>query len=270
VLASLVARSGGQYWNSGVLANWIAELLADAVALCVLGPAAAFSSAELLSLKLGNDWDPFKPSHPRWALRLKLHRLHLEHRTSGGEPSFEELLTTYAKAYEYLENIQQVYLGEPGQVDEREFEQSDGYTIERTAAFYDALERAVLNKLPEILAAARGDLDKCGLLYTPAMFAAEVPSLIDKLEALIPPSTIGPFGSERPATYAGVMNAGVLARRDRREAIRGDVGRFAALEASERGAGDYETEELIFRLIRKAISDSDIHARWLAAGGVDR
>jgi hypothetical protein len=265
VLANLVARSGRSYWDSGVLANWLGELLADAVALCVLGPAAAFATAELLSLRLGNDLDPFNQSHPRWALRIELHRLHLEYREEAGNPNFEELLTAYPLAYNYLENVHQTYIGADGVVFDREFEQVEGFSLERTLQFYDALEQALHNKLPEILRTVRKELAPRGLLYTTKDFALEVPALIEKLEALLPPSTVGVFGTETPASYAGIMNAGALVRRDRLTKITTDVGRYQAMELEQAGSGQYDAEDLVFRLVRKAIADADIHRRWLLA-----
>lgn len=263
VLANLVTRSGDHYWDSGVLANWLGELLADAVALCVLGPAAAFATAELLGLRLGLHRDRFGRTHPRWALRIELQRLHLEH--VEADLSFGKLLEDHSEALTYLEHVHQEYLGEPGVVEEREFEQHGDFSIERTMTFYDALEQALRNKLPEILEAVRRSLASRDLLYTPEAFAGEVPALIEKLEAMLPPSSLGEFGSERPASYAGIMNAGALVRRDGLTRITNAVGRFRSREQENRGAGRYEAEELVFRLIRKAISDADIHRRWLAA-----
>lgn len=260
VLDGLVARTGRNYWDSGVLANWIGELVADAVALALLGPAAALAIADLLTLALGQERDAFTPTHPRWALRIRLHQVHLAHEDEG--LSFDQLLTSYPKVLESLEHTHQEFLGREGQIEVEDFESHEGYRLERTPAFYAACEKALANKLPDIAAAVRNSLKARAVLFTPAQFAADVPPLIEKLEALLPPSSIGSFGSERPASYAGIMNAGAIVRRDRLAAITQDVGRFKAREEEGRGAGRYDAEELIFSLVRKAISDADIHRRW--------
>src|SRR5205823_558768 len=44
VVTNLLTRTGRFYEESGVLTNWLGEVLSDAVAICVLGPAAAFAT----------------------------------------------------------------------------------------------------------------------------------------------------------------------------------------------------------------------------------
>lgn len=264
VLQNLLARTGQGYSDSGVLANWVAELLCDAVALAILGPAAAIAFTELLGLGLGQEQDCFESSHPRWALRVKLHRLHLRGE-DGASPTFDDLLISYPDVVTNLEHVHQDLMARPPELPEAQFESHEGFRIERTVEFYQAVERALENKLPEILRRVRDDLGPRGLLYTPSSFASEVPVLIEKLEALLPPSTIGSFPSEQPASYAGIMNAGAVARMDRLGEITASVGRYAALEAEQVGKGRYEAEELTFRLVRKALADADLHRRWLEA-----
>jgi hypothetical protein len=272
VLTTLVANTGRQYRDNGVLTNWLGELLCDAVAICVLGPAAAFATAELLRLKLGRDRDRFNRTHPRWALRIELQRLHLgDWEGEARPPTFEDLLEDYPTAYKYLEETQADFVGEPGTIAELQLENDRdlGYRIERSEAFYAALEQALRNKLPEILQVVRDWLAPRGLLYTPADFKGEVPALITKLEALLPPSTVGGFGTEKPASYASIMNAGALVRRDRLKKFTDDIGPYRADEVKNAGSGSYQAEELIFALVRKAIADADVHRRWLAAEATD-
>lgn len=267
-VTNLFARTGRLYARNGILVNWLEELLSDAVAICVLGPAAAFATVELLRRSVGLHSDFFGRTHPRSALRIELQRLHLgDWEAVSGDPSFEDLLAAYPKAYAYLEDTHAAYVGEPGRIPEVQWEHASGidYRIERTLEFYEALEQALRNKLPDILEVVRTWLLPRGLLYTPADFQEEVPHLIAKLEALVPPSTFGSYGAERPASYAGIMNAGALLRRQSLDAFTAGIGPYQALEARDPGSGTYKAEELIVALIRKAIADSHVHRRWLSA-----
>lgn len=269
ILEGLVARRGDQdaYDDSGVLTNWLGELLADAVNMCLLGPAAAFATVDLLNLRLGRDDHSFSRSHPRLALRIELQRLHLDRWPGAPADSltFFDLLKEYPAAYKHLEETHARFDEVAGVVDEVGSEPYLEFELVSDQQFFEAMERALRNKLPEILATIQDALRKLGLLYTPSSFKEEVPQLMERLDLLLPPSATGTFGAEVPASYAGIMNAGALVRLDRLDRIVDRVGRYRSAENDEQGAGAFRAEELVFRLIRKAIADAEIHRRWAAA-----
>jgi len=259
----LLAHNDDGYDTSGVLLNWLEELLADLVGLVVLGPAAALASAEWLNLSTTGAADRWSRTHPRWSFRFDLHREYLDEELDGSSLSHE--LENYPRALVYLESTHARHVAEALPVEGHESESFGGFSIARDEAFFNALEQALQNKFAYLRSLVADGLGRVGLQFAPAAFRTQVPPLVEQLMVLIPPSTTGEGDAQVPASYPAIVNAGAMVRFGRLDDLVSAVPALAADERRSRGAGQFRAEELISGLARKAIADALMFERWRRA-----
>jgi len=260
VMHELLARDDEAYASSGVLLNWLDELLADLVALVILGPAAALAAAEWLNLHTIESADRWSRTHPRWSFRIDLERHYLDREIDGA--CLSEELASYPQALNYLENTQARHVASSLPLDAPGSESAGTFSLARDEIFFGALEQTLRNKWPDLIETVESCLADAGMQLSPREFREEVPPLVEKLMCLIPPSTTGEGEDQRPASYRAIVNAGAMVRFDRLSELVAAVPALKADEERARGAGLFRADELISGLVRKAIADALIFERW--------
>jgi len=243
ILQLLLARSGAGYGDSGILMNWSRELLADAIALVTLGPAAALAAADVLNAYNASGPQPWRRSHPRMMLRIELQEHYL-----GGY--FDHVLNPYTETVRYrgetngrmsTTTIDPIAKAE-------ELPTAHGtFRLDRNGDFYLALETALRNKFDRIVQLVRDTLGPLGLMYDPATFAQEVPGLVDTLSRGRRPS-----GSP---SFAGLVNATVIVQHDRINDLLQARAQLQALEAGALGAGRFQGERAVAELVHAVLRD---------------
>jgi hypothetical protein len=236
LLALLVGRGGVGYYDRGVLRNWLGELIADAVELVTLGPAAAVATADYLNSSDMGIPRPWGPSHPRWYLRLELQRKYLDDRFDTEFPKYARTLSYVAETSARYPDLRRA--GAPT----GEMEETAGgtFTLMCTEDFYLALERALRNKFDRLLSVVETDLAARGVAYTERRFADEVPLVIGQITRRSAPA----------ACHAGLLCGTVIARHDNIDELMGAYPDEAALEAKRPGDGVLGLEMKVGRRIR--------------------
>jgi hypothetical protein len=260
VMHELLARDEEAYDSSGVLLNWLDELLADLVALVILGPAAALAAAEWLNLLNIESADRWSRTHPRWSFRIDLEREYLDLQIEGA--CLSEELAAYPQALNYLESTQARHVATSLLPEAAGSESTGTFSLPRDEIFFSALEQALRNKFPDLIEKVGSGLANVGMRLSPRAFREEVPPLVRQLMCLIPPSTTGDGADQRPASYRAIVNAGAMVRFDRLSDLVEAVPALKADEDGARGAGSFRADELISALVRKAIADALIFERW--------
>jgi len=243
ILQLLLARSGAGYGDSGILMNWARELLADAIALVTLGPAAALASADVLNAYNVSGPQPWGRSHPRITLRIELQEHYL-----GGY--FDDVLDAYTETVRYRgetnARMSDVTIDPIAKAEELRTAHGR-FRLDRNADFYLALETTLRNKFARIIQLVRDTLRPLGLAYDPGTFAQEVPGLVDTLSRGRRPSS--------NASFAGLVNATVIVQHDRIGDLLQAQAELQALEARALGAGRFEGERAVAELVHTVLRD---------------
>jgi hypothetical protein len=224
------------------------EILSDTICARLFGPSALFALYEVAALSASMD-EISKDLHPPWRFRLRQILTTLE--KLGFVDSKSQLLGWTRELPEWIAGIK-------GKIDDwllqlhGEVAQStDVAELEKSSTNKQAYHSAE-QAFPRVREFAA---EKVPTAYTPDVFGAEVPGLLERLHAELPPNRIEyNLSDNRPVSLPSILASGWLFK----------VGELAPVFGQDRARYVQEVQKLN-RLVLKAIELSEIqreYAEW--------
>ena len=235
ILLPRVSRTRDPINTKIVISNWIEELCADAIALCLLGPAYVYAfiyfSGPFCAMSEASE------THPPDNVRIELLCRMLLTKKSQGGLSFGNALES--SNIDYLKQWQQYA--------------ETSLDVARLGAIYSRLSGRVRSSFSLLMKETSNLM--AGRTYTPFKYKTDMPGLLDNIENGVPPNEIiTDFvkGSCKTSGPESILNAGWD------YLIKGNTGYHELLGKEDK----WGTTNRLFDLVSKGLEYAEIKRRW--------